>query len=105
MNNNFIKCTLITKSYCENAFYKKQILFSHLTKFNMKFFKQILLSFLLLISIMILPNLLYAGPGDPCVDPFDPDCPIDDNVIILIAGVILLAAIKACLFYKQKLAK
>ena len=71
----------------------------------MKFFKQILPLFLLLISVMALPTVLHAQSANPCVDPFDPECPIDDNVIILIAGVILLAAYKASLFYKQKLAK
>lgn len=70
----------------------------------MKFFKQLLPLFLLLISIMALPNVLHAQ-ANPCVDPFDPECPIDDNVIILIAGVILFAAYKSSLFYKQKLAK
>ncbi len=73
----------------------------------MKFFKQLLPLFLLLISVLALPTVLHAQAlaADPCVDPFDPECPIDDNVIILIAGVILFAAYKSSLFYKQKLAK
>jgi hypothetical protein len=77
--------------------------FWHSSKITMKFFKNIRTVLLVFVVCMITPTSLLAQV-DPCTDPFE-YCPIDDNVILLIVAVILLAAYKAITLYKQNLAK
>jgi hypothetical protein len=66
----------------------------------MKFLKQHIRFSLLLCALAILPSLLQAQPTDPCPDPLDPDCPIDSGVIVLIAGVLVIAAVKTVNYKK-----
>lgn len=49
----------------------------------------------------LFPAGAFAQPPDPCTDPLDP-CPIDNNVYILIAGAIGIAA-KKTYDYKKKI--
>ena len=64
----------------------------------MKLTKQITLRFLAVVFLLI-PHILFAQPIDPCTDPADP-CPIDSNLIILIAVAVAIAAKKAYDFKK-----
>ena len=50
--------------------------------------KSLLVSLLLLMLVMALPQILLAqGPGDPGCDPLDPLCPIDGGLsALLVAG-------------------
>ncbi len=70
----------------------------------MNFFKKILPVLLFFAFCMIIPSILYAQPIDPCTDPFA-YCPIDDNVILLIVAVILLAAYKFIAYSKSRFAR
>ena len=64
----------------------------------MKLIKQITLKFLAVVFLLI-PYILCAEPINPCTDPADP-CPIDSNLIILIAVAVAIAAKKAYDFKK-----
>jgi hypothetical protein len=66
----------------------------------MKFLKQHIIFGLLVFILAILPSLLQAQPVDPCPDPADPDCPIDSGVIVLIVGVLVIAAAKTVNYKK-----
>lgn len=75
-------------------------------KVNMKYLKNSVIGFFVFIVCMVIPNLLQAQiPVDPCDDPLNPPCPIDDNILLLIVAVILLAAYKSFTNYKHSLAK
>ncbi len=65
----------------------------------MNIFKRII--FLYIFAMALFPAGAFAQPPDPCTDPLDP-CPIDNNVYILIAGAIGIAA-KKTYDYKKKI--
>ena len=61
----------------------------------MKIYTRIILS-IILVGFLFLPFSVLAqlDPANPCTDPANP-CPIDSNIIILIAGALIIAAKKA----------
>ena len=65
----------------------------------MKFFKRAAYFIVLAGLIIFLPIHLMAQPPDPCTDPLDP-CPIDSNLVVLIAVALAIAAKKAYDFKK-----
>ena len=67
----------------------------------MKIFTQKAFPFLIVLALFIIPTGVIAQPIDPCTDPDDP-CPIDSNVIVLIAAAVGAAGKKAYDYKKIK---
>jgi hypothetical protein len=64
----------------------------------MKMLKKII-CFSLFVFLMVMPSFLMAqpdpDPSDLCPNPRDPECPIDNGTVLLIAAVIGIASVKA----------
>jgi hypothetical protein len=67
----------------------------------MKIFKFVLVTFIFTTIMTLISTMVQAQPPGGC-DPDQP-CPIDDNVLLLIVGAIVLAAYKYYTAAKKKL--
>jgi hypothetical protein len=56
------------------------------TKSNSRSLYMLAFMMILIVLVCLLPNIVSAQVGPPCVNPDDPGCPIDGGLSVLLAA-------------------